>query len=136
MGSWGVGVLENDQALNVMGYGITKEKSLFPIVMLLTESQYDESRMLGAAIVLAMTKGIDESIVGNWYDYEKWFQGLKKHKEKLIRHMALEARSAIVRSLSDEEINRWFEEETRQERKRLLTKMKHQIDEVIDMNKV
>lgn len=76
MGSWGVEVLENDTALDLM-YSLVKNGSLKRTVeSLLLSAEYIDERLLAVEIVDISLNGIDKSIIGSMYDYEEWFEKL------------------------------------------------------------
>ena len=75
MGAWDVGVLENDIALDAMGAIAGEIQEV--ITETLLNSEYEEEVLLGVALVDASLNGSSKDIVGCFYEYKPYFDGLK-----------------------------------------------------------
>lgn len=78
MGAWSYEVLTNDAALDMMGEleicGNLKDY-LYDI---LHGESYIEEFLLAVEIIDISLNGIDETILGSFYDYEDWFKEVEK----------------------------------------------------------
>lgn len=69
MGSWGIGVLENDHALDIMPYLEKLEwDTLCCITGILLNSRNEDEKLLGIAIVDTALNGKEDNIDNSWFD--------------------------------------------------------------------
>ena len=81
MGAWGIEILNNDRAMDLID-SLTemKSSSLRVVIGILLNSVDEEEAMLGVAIVDAALNGVDKRIIGN-EEYYQWFGRLNKKGE-------------------------------------------------------
>lgn len=120
MGAWGTTVLENDGALDAM---ITLGNLRNPrqVVEEYLASEYVEEQLLAVEIIDISLYGVDESILGSFYEYQEWFEELTK---KPMNDLQEEA----IRTLDDikKRDNNWFPAFVK-ERKKILDKIEKRL---------
>ena len=120
MGAWGTTVLENDGALDAM---ITLGNLRNPrqAVEEYLASEYVEEQLLAVEIIDISLYGVDESILGSFYEYQEWFEELTK---KPMNDLQEEA----IRTLDDikKRDNNWFPAFVK-ERKKILDKIEKRL---------
>lgn len=120
MGAWGTTVLENDGALDAM---ITLGNLRNPrqVVEEYLASEYVEEQLLAVEIIDISLYGVDESILGSFYEYQEWFEELTK---KPMNDLQEEA----IRTLDDikKRDNNWFPAFVK-EKKKILDKIEKRL---------
>ena len=103
MGSWGVEVLENDTALDLI-HSLVKNGSLKRTVeRLLLSAEYIDERLLAVEIVDISLNGIDKSIIGSMYGYEEWFEKLTLQPMAELKEEAI----CALEHVKENDLN-WF----------------------------
>ena len=103
MGSWGIEVLENDTALELIP-SLVKNGSLKRTVeRLLLSAEYIDERLLAVEIVDISLNGIDKSIIGSMYGYEEWFEKLTLQPMAELKEEAIYA----LEHVKENDLN-WF----------------------------
>lgn len=97
MGAWGIEILNNDRAMDLID-SLTemKSSSLRVVIGILLNSVDEEEAMLGVAIVDAALNGVDKRIIGN-EEYYQWFGRLNKKVRRDAYHYKATARNTIKR---------------------------------------
>ena len=120
MGVWGTTVLENDGALDAM---ITLGNLRNPrqAVEEYLASEYVEEQLLAVEIIDISIHGVDESILGGFYEYQEWFEELTKNPMNDLQEEA-------IRTLDDikKKDNNWFPAFVK-ERKKILDKIEKRL---------
>ena len=120
MGAWGTTVLENDGALDAM---ITLGNLRNPrqAVEEYLASEYVEEQLLAVEIIDISLHGIDESILGRFYEFQEWFEELTKNPMNDLQEEA-------IRTLDDikKRDNNWFPAFVK-ERKKILEKIEKRL---------
>lgn len=120
MGAWGTTVLENDGALDAM---ITLGNLRNPrqAVEEYLTSEYVEEQLLAVEIIDISIHGVDEGILGSFYEYQEWFEELTKNPMNDLQEEAL-------RTLDDikKKDNNWFPAFVK-ERKKILDKIEKRL---------
>ena len=120
MGAWGTNVLENDGALDAM-ITLGNQRNPRQAVEEYLASEYVEEQLLAVEIIDISLYGVDESVLGSFYEYQEWFEELTK---KPMNDLQEEA----IRTLDDikKRDNNWFPAFVK-ERKKILDKIEKRL---------
>ena len=78
MGAWSYEVLSNDSALDKMLH-LEDSNNIKEDVLKIFDGYSDiDEKLLAVEIVDVSLKGVDESILGGFYEYEEWFKAIEK----------------------------------------------------------
>lgn len=82
MGAWDYYVLSNDSALDMMGE-LSESKDVKADIQAILNPKMEtrisiHEALLAVEIVDISLNGADINILGNWFDYESWFQKVEK----------------------------------------------------------
>lgn len=90
MGAWSYEVLSNDRALDTMLDLVDSKNLKEDILELLKNGDIDE-KVLACEIIDISINGIDEEILGDLYEYEKFFEKIQNDPMTDLRLKAFEA---------------------------------------------
>lgn len=95
MGAWGHKLLENDLALDLM-FELTSTKDVKDSVLnILNNSTFVDELILAVEIIDISLNGLDDSILGNLFEYKEWFEKLTEEPMTDLKDTAMETMQHI-----------------------------------------
>lgn len=124
MGAWSYEVLSNDSALDKMGDLCVSENIKTDIYNIL-HGEYDTDEfLLAVEIVDISLNGIDENILGGFFNYKGWFQNIEKNPMEDLREDAIHVIKFIQET--EEKYVEWVDD-VKEDRKQLLIKIENRL---------
>lgn len=136
MGAWGTGILENDNALDILEHMmVADDKSLRGMIALALQSKYHAVQDLAAAVIDAIYNGRDERVIPKGSLHEEWFEALKDRNvltddyRFLFEGYKNTASSNIAWGMSHPQTS-WNTPKLHQEHEKVLLHLKENLDRV------
>lgn len=124
MGAWSYEVLSNDSALDMMGE-LSDSKDIKTDIYNILHGEYDTDEfLLAVEIVDISLNGIDENILGGFFNYKGWFQNIEKNPMEDLREDAIHVIKFIQET--EEKYVEWVDD-VKEDRKQLLIKIENRL---------
>lgn len=125
MGAWSYEVMSNDSALDLMGDLVDSKDIKTDIYNILHGEYWGMHELLLAVEIIDISlNGIDENILGGFYNYEDWFKGIEKNTLEELRDDAIHVIKFVQKF--EEEHGGWVED-CKDPRKQLLVKIEERL---------
>ncbi len=129
MGAWSHEVLTNDSALDLM-WDLEESNDIHSDVQLLLNSRNNTAQLLLAIEIVDISiNGVDETILGGFYNYELWFNALTQNP----MHDLLSAAVSALEFVKNND-NGWFPEYVN-DRCQLLEQIRQRLLQVNEVEK-
>lgn len=124
MGAWSYEVLSNDSALDMMGE-LLDSKDIKTDIYNILHGEYDTDEfLLAVEIVDISLNGIDENILGGFFNYKGWFQNIEKNPMEDLREDAIHVIKFIQET--EKKYVEWVDD-VKEDRKQLLIKIENRL---------